>query len=583
MATATAELPPGYWIDERTGAWQTIPWPADPDERFRLASHSLGPLVIDWAEGRLESPGLVHHLTGRPWRFTPGQKRFLILWYLLGPGDRWRYRSGVKRGAKGTGKDPFGAALCLIELLGPARFAGWSPDGLAMGESHRLPLVQIAANSESQAKDVLRVANAMLPAEARAWYGIDAGETRTVIDGGGRLELLTSSERSSEGDPATFIMVNETHHMTASNGGLKVAQVARRNVGKSPAELQSRLVEFTNAHERGADSVAENSYEAWQLQAAGKARRADILYDSIEAPPGIPLEDEDALMAGLRAAYADSPWSDLDRTLGEIFDSRTTVADTIRYYLNGLATAEDAWVEPHKFDDLAHPELDLVDGDEIAMFLDCSKSEDATGLVACRLSDGHVVKLGGWQRPRGRRGEKWLAPRTEVDRAVVDAFTRYTVCAFAADPSPARDDDDEHLYWAELIDEWHRRYAKHLKRRGVWASPGVKDAHSVRFDMRTSTPGGKDRVRDFTAEAEQTAHDIDVDAALTWDGDPMLRAHVHNAKRRSNPWGVSLGKVTRDSSKLVDLAVCLVGARLFRRRVLNAANRKRRTGAVAGF
>jgi hypothetical protein len=60
------------------------------------------------------------HAPHRPWRWTPGQKRFLILWYALT--DGWPlpvYRSGVKRGAKGTGKDPMLAAMCDAELLGP--------------------------------------------------------------------------------------------------------------------------------------------------------------------------------------------------------------------------------------------------------------------------------------------------------------------------------------------------------------------------------------------------------------------------------------------------------------------------------
>ena len=56
---------------------------------------------------------------------------------------------------------------------------------------------------------------------------------------------------------------------------------------------------------------------------------------------------------------------------------------------------------------------------------------------------------------------------------------------------------------------------------------------------------------------------------FTWDGHAGLRMHAHNAKRRPNQFGFTLGKVTRDSSKLVDLAVCAVGARLGRRLVMN--------------
>lgn len=577
--SSTAELPPGYYVDPESGAWLTLPWPGDPSlpwnhpSRLELLPPSLGPQVIRWGEHYLRD-----HLTGRKWRYTPGQRRFLHLWYAVDPETgRWLYRSGVKRGAKGTGKDPFGAAWCNTELCGPGHLIGWDGDR-PIGGRHRLSLVQIAANSEAQAKDVLRVANAMQSREMRDEFEIDAGSTRTQLSDGSRIELLTSSEPSSEGDPATAIMLNESHHMTSSNGGHATAEVARRNVGKSPANIAARLIEFTNAHRMGSDAVAERTFLAWQAQVGGRTRRCDILYDSREAPPTVRLHDERSLMFGLKAAYWDSPWADLPRLRDEAQDPRTPPGDSIRYYLNGLAAAEDDWVDPGRFDVLARPEIVVADKEPIALFLDCSKSQDATGLVACRISDGHVMTLGGWQRPHGDRGKGWLAPRAEVDAVVRAMFDRYHVEWFGVDPSPAKDDDDEALYWGSVIDGWHRDFQDRVT---LWATPGQKTGNAVLFDMRLSQPGGAERNRAFTEAAMQTARDIDEDAALTHDADSMLRLHVHNAKKRPNKWGVSLGKVSRDSNKLVDLAVCMVGARMGRRLVLNSPNRKRqRTGKV---
>jgi hypothetical protein len=567
------ELLPGYRVDSVSGAWVTLPWPADPDEREALARRSLGPAVIAWAEGRTDEPGLLDHLTGKPWRFTPGQKRFFVRWYEVRPDGRWRWRSGVKRGAKGTGKDPLCAAWLLCELLGPTQIDYVDESGRPHGMRHRMPLVQVAANSEAQAKDVLRVANGMLGYEARSWYGIDAGETRTTIEGGGRLELLTASEKSSEGDPATAIGLNESHHMTESSGGHRVAEVARRNVGKSPAILQARLLEFTNAPQQGSDSVAERSLDAWQVQVSGAGRRADILYDSIEAPPDTDIYDDESRMAGLRAAYSDAPWADLERLSDEMLDPRTSVADSIRYYLNGLAAAEDAWIDPGRFDSHARPDWAVTDGDRIAMFLDCSKSSDATGLVGCRLEDGHVFVLGCWQKPHGNRGKGWLAPRSEVDAVVRATFARYRVSWFGVDPSPVRDDEDEALYWADLIQKWHQDFRRKV---AVWAAGGEKTGNAVLFDMRLSSPGGLGRLREFTEAAMQTQYAIDEDGSLTHDGHPMLRMHTHQAKARPNQFGTSLGKVTRDSSKLVDLAVCMVGARLGRRIALASGKVRRK-------
>ncbi len=574
MITATSELPAGYRLDSRTGAWVSCPWPDDPDEKMDIVRSSLGPGLIDWAEWRTDEPGLTDYLTGQPWRFTDGQRRFLILWYAFDPmRGRWLYRSGVKRGAKGTGKDPYGAALCDIELVGRSQLVQDEDTGEWVGERHMLPLVQIASNSEAQSKDTLRIANAMFNGEARDFYGIDCGETRTILKAGGRLEVLTASEKSSEGDPATFIMVNESHHMTESSGGHKVAAVARRNVGKSPATLQARICEMTNAHQQGMDSVAERSYEAWQLQASGRAKRQDILYDSIEADPATNLYDDAERMRALEQAYSDASWADLERLSDEILDPRTSVAESIRYYLNGLAAAEDAWVDPRKFDALARADMVVADGEQLAMFLDCSKSQDSTGLVGVRLSDGHTITLGFWQREHGDRGKGWLAPREEVDATVRAAMARYDIVWFGVDPSPARDDEDESLYWFALIDAWHRDFRNKLP---VWACP----TNAVLFDMRLSQRGGHERLRLFTEAAGLASKAIDEDqAGLTWDGHAALRIHTHNAKRRPNQWGVGLGKKTRDSGDLVDLAVCMVGAQMGRRIALNSGKlRKPRTG-----
>lgn len=572
-------LPSGYYVDPTTGAWCSIPWPADPVEKAELIASSLGPGVIRWAEGRTDEPGLRDYLTGAPWRFTPGQLRFFILWYAVKPDGRWRYRSGVKRGAKGIGKDPFAAAWADCELLGPVKIHDFDEStGCWVGTRHLLPLVQIASNSEAQSKDVLRISNAMFSREARDFYDLDCGETRTVVRTGGRTELLTASEKSAEGDPSTAIVLNESHHMTESSGGHKVAEVARRNVGKSPATLQARLIEFTNAHRQGMDSVAERSYEAWQSQQRPRAKRRDILYDSIEAPPTTNLNDDRSRMAGLRAAYMDAPWADLERLSDEVLDPRTSVADSIRYYLNGLAAAEDAWVDPMSFDALADATKVVADGDRIALFLDCSKSEDATGLMACRLSDDYVFEVGVWQRPHGDRGKGWLAPRPEVDAKVRETFARFDVVWFGVDPSPAKDDADESLYWQQLTDEWHRDFKDKLP---VWATPGPGGS-SVVFDMRLSARGGVRRNQGFTEAAMSLARTIDDDGlqgSFRHGGTPALRVHVHNARRRPNQWGTSLGKITRDSHQLVDLAVCMVGAVMGARIALNSGKLKKlRTG-----
>jgi hypothetical protein len=581
--TATPDLLlPGYRIDPETGAWWTLPWPDDPDEREHIAQNSLGPAIIDWSEGRTEDPGLIHYQFGTDWRWTKFQRRFLLLWYYVDRSGRFVYRSGVVRGAKGSGKDPMAAAMCNCELLGPVELYDWDDKtGRPVGRQRGFPLVQVVSNSQEQSQDVLRVANAMWSAAARDFYGLDCGTTRTVVkNSGGRFEIPPSAEESGEGDPATFVALNETHHMSRTNGGVRVANMGRRNVGKSPSYIQARMCEYTNAHRQGSDTVGEQAFVAWQKQQApGYRGKKDILYHSIEAAPPFDILTEEGRRLGLRQAYLDAEWNDIERKSAEMADARTSVADSIRFYLNGLATEEDAWVQPDAFDALAEPKV-VADRDQVAIFADCSKSGDATGFTITRLEDMYTFVGGIWQRPHGLpKGERWLAPRSEFDAALRAALDRYDVAWCGIDPSPAEDDSTEALYWRDVLDGLHRDYRKKLP---VWATPGEVRGNAVVFDMRLSQFGAIARNMMFTEAAMMVQRWIDEEGQacpLRHDGDPILRQHVHNARQRPNQWGMSLSKVTRDSRKHVDLAVCMVGSIMGARIALNSGKlRRKKTG-----
>lgn len=585
LTTATSELLlPGYRVDEATGAWWTLPWPDDPADRLHIAKNSLGPALIDWSEGRTEEPGLTHYQFGGDWQWTRFQKRFLILWYYVAPDGRYEYRSGIVRGAKGTGKDPMAAAMCNCELLGPVEFFDWDDKtGQPLGRRRRFPLVQVMSNSQEQSQDVLRVANAMWGEAARDYYRLDCGQTRTILkDTGGRFEIPPAAEESGEGDPATFIALNEIHHMSKSNGGSRVAAMGRRNVGKSPSYIQARMCEYTNAHRQGSDTEGEKAYKSWQKQQAPNYRDSkDILYHSIEAAPPFDIITREGRFRGLRQAYLDADWNDIDRKSAEMADDRTSVADSIRFYLNGLATEEDAWIQPDRFAALAEQKV-VADRDQIALFVDCSKSEDATGLYACRLDDMYAFAPGEcmWQKPKGwdQQKQRWLAPREEVEAAIRAAIARYDVQWLGIDPSPAEDETTEALYWQPMVDRLHRDLRNKLP---LWATPGEVKGNAVTFDMRLSQFGAASRNQTFTQAAEMVQGWIDEEGLtgqFRHDGNPHLMTHVYNARMRPNQWGVSLSKVTRDSSNNVDLAVCMVGAVMGARIVLNSGKRRRKKG-----
>jgi hypothetical protein len=99
--------------------------------------------------------------------------------------------------------------------------------------------------------------------------------------------------------------------------------------------------------------------------------------------------------------------------------------------------------------------------------------------------------------------------------------------------------------------------------------------HAVNFDMT-----GPDRQKAFIQAAEQTVDDLETlndieEFAPNFqiDGHPALINHLKNAISHYHPsgWGTTLMKDARDSPRKIDLAVCLVGARMLRRVVLNLA------------
>lgn len=566
----------GEWEPVRIGpTWQTT-----EDGYWLLPDHTIGWSVLGWMGSRLE-------LDGEPFRPTMEQARFLLWWYAIGEDGRFLFRDGVFQRLKGHGKDPLGSALAAVEGFGPCRFLEWDDNGNPVATDSPAAWVQLAAVSLEQTKNTTRMFPSLFPKRTRREYRIPKVGKELIygLDDTRLIQAVTSSASTMEGPRSTFILLNETHHWVESNEGHAMSAVIRRNAAKS-ADGAARTLAITNAFQPGQDSVAERTREAWELAEAGESLTDGILYDSLEAPPEAPLTAE-AAPGVVLAIRGDSVWLDPDRMVAEILDTRNPPSQSRRFWYNQIVAAEDAWVDPIHFAACSAKTLvnsgqsvGLVDGDEITLFFDGSKSDDATGLVACRVSDGHVATMGMWVRPsRLDKGELWTVPRNQVDALVESVFDRFNVAAFFADPSHALEDVTEERYWDALIDEWHHRYSKRLM---LWADR--KGRHSVMWDMTN-----RQRTAEFVDAAERCEADIRTSflerqhgrpATFTHDGDGRLRRHVENARRWPTKHGVSLGKEKRGSRKKIDLAVCMVGARMLRRKIEMGEGKKRRSGKV---
>lgn len=575
MPRSAAEAEPRQLFDPDNFTPVTLgpAWQRDPEHPtgWSMPEYTLGWHVLSWADRYLQ------HGDRTPWRYTPEQTRLTLWWFAVDAAGEWLWDWGVVQRLKGWGKDPLLATWSAVEFVGPSRIdpAGrtvrdpWGNEHPA-GIPHPEAWVQIAAVSLQQTKNTMRLFPSLFNARAKEEFQLDIGKEIIYAHKGAQMiEAVTSSPATLEGARATFVGKNETQHWLGNNSGHDMADVIGRNADKS-AGGDARHVSITNAYEPSEDSVAQQEREAWESIEAGTSRASRIMYDSLEAPPEAPLSAE-AAPAVLTAIRGDSTWLNVPRLVRSIMNPRTPPSQSRRWWYNQIVAAEDAWIVPQDFDLCAHPDRVVDARDEIVLFFDGSKSDDATALVGCRVDDEHVITLGMWQRPPGKRGETWTAPRDQIDSRVDDVFERYNVVAFWGDPSHTRDDESQERYWDALFDDWHRRYGDRLE---LWAVSG-KDGHAVMWDM-----ADQKRVAQFTAAAERVAAEIE-DRTLSHDGDPRLRIHVRNARRYPNKYGVSLWKGHRESARKIDLAVCAVGAKMLARLVKNNPNRKRkRTGKV---
>lgn len=609
--------------------WDRNPFwkgPRDP-QGYILPEFTLGWQALRWVEENLLAEETDDDDNPLPFDLTDEQKRFILWFYAVDETGRFCYREFVLQRLKGHGKDPLAAVIAAIEFVGPCRFAGWATRDLHdLGVMHGEPVakphprawVQIAAVSLEQTKNTMKIFNGLFSDACVAEHGIDIGKEKIYAYGGQKvIEAVTSSPKALEGNRPTLVIKNETHHWQHNNDGFAMVEAIERNATKSKGGA-ARTLSITNAYEPSIESVARDEREAYEKQASGEAIDTGMLYDTLEAPkdarlgPRFPQDTKDAMERGiepvsseveetltrryigriLEAVRGGAWWLDIPGLTNSILSPKSRVSVSRRFWYNQIAASEDAWVDPAAVNaainlDVAPLMKSVSDSmlileagwspvmrtDPIVVFFDGSKTDDSTALVGCRLSDGYCFLIGVWQKPKGERGKKWMAPRGAVDQRVKLMFERFKVVAFWGDPSHAKDDDeDEASYWMPMLDKWMREYKDQLDPKH-WPVKSGLGKHAINWDMT-----GADKTKHFIDAAEQTVEDFETlndieEFAPTFQicGHPVLVQHLKNAIAHLDPrgWGTSLMKEQKDSPRKIDAAVCLVGARMLRRIVLN--------------
>jgi hypothetical protein len=536
------------------------------DNGWVLPRFTLGWRVLAWCGLWLTDKN------GRPWQFTAEQARFVLWFFALDPesGD-FMYHSAVLQRLKGWGKDPLAAALSVAGMFADVTFDRWDGD-VPVGREEPAAWIQLVAVSQEQTQNTMKLFPSLIPAETRRFYGVQVGKLNVWGLGDTRqIQAITANPLSIEGKRPTLVVRNETQNWITANGGHEMAGAIEGNAAKSEGGA-ARMLDICNAYRPGQDSVGQRVREGWEKSQGDSPEVLDfgLLYDSLEAPPDAPLS-ADAAPSVVDAIRGDATWMSTKRIVASILNPANPASESRRKWYNQITAAEDARFDPNDVKRAMVLYGDgIADRDEVVIFGDGSKSDDATGLVAVRLSDGFAQVL-HVQQPR--KGE--VVDRDAVDHAVVDAFDRFTVLGFWFDPSHAKDDDAEgdSRFWWPLCDEWMARYGRRLK---MWAVKSGSSRHAVAWDMSSTT-----RQAVFVPAVEQLEADLKAGTAQARSSS-WLQQHAINAKRAPGKFGVSLRKENRESARKIDLAVCWVGARMmWRQWQLARVGDKERTGRAA--
>ena len=534
---------------------------------------TLGWTVIRW----ITTPGrfttVDGPMAGRPLVLTRRQMLVILWWYAVHPTDRlWLHRAGVSRHVRGAGKSPLGALLAIVEFIGPCRPV-FNPDGTLAearpgelaGQPVSMPLVQLAAVSEAQTENTLRfvLAWAGNDTSVAREYNLDIGKTQitvpnrnvTMPDGrkvmirGGVLKIVSSSSATIRGSRPTFIVGDELGEWGVSNGGVKFHAVVEDNATKVP---YARLYGLANSWEPGSGSVAETVWIGWEAESeVPDVVDHPMLMDVREAPADMNWEDPDDVKAGLATVYDDIPWVDQRQIRTSVLNPAKPISESQREFGNWRVAAEDAWTTDQdvRKNVMADSALQMLD--PIVLALDPSDTDDSTGLVACRLSDGFTVPLWVHEPSIANRPTPW----SELDDAVDMAHQMYDVCAFFSDVNPAE-------HYVKTV--WPGRYAEGFTTR----DGAVREAYCV--EAATGEPVAFDNRRHRLVLLRATEQALGEIRAGEWphDGDARLVRHLTNAYNRPTVGyvGIRKGAATRK----IDLAVSAIMARLARRRVLES-------------
>lgn len=346
------------------------------------------------------------------------------------------------------------------------------------------------------------------------------------IDGGGKILRMSSSPETLHGYNPSLVICDEVAQwitpslrrawaaLTTAGGARQLTQVfAISTPGQAHEREDGILGRLIDGNERMGE--VEQRGPALSVSRNHDARALVFNYSA----PTTDREDTAAIKLANPASWVSEEYLRRQSKNPELTD-----AEFLQLHGGVWSVADDVWLMPGQWDVLENDLEPLRRGDVVALGFDGSRFLDTTALCACRLSDGHISLLDHWSRPEGAAGRGWEVPAIEVEAALEEAFERFRVVRFYADPP----------YWQSEIAVWSHRYGD-----------------------RVVIPWPTARMRAMSAAVEHFRTDA-LAREFTQDGNPTLRTHVLSAHMRKTRTGFWIEKASAHSPDKIDAAIASV-------------------------
>lgn len=522
---------------------------------------TLGYGVLDWMVENLATPGAIDY---EPFIPTQEQADFILRFYELHPKTgRRMIRRGVISRSRGWGKSPLLSALGVAEGVADVLFDGWDAYGKPVGKPWNQvaqPLIVVAAATEDQTINAWLPLLDMLTADAPIhdnYMGIEPMDSQINLPYG-KIMPVASSTNATKGLPTQFALMDQTEQWT-SRESKSLFTVLKNNTAKNGGSF----IEAPNAYAPGQGSIAETSATAYFAMVEGRSKNeSGLLYDHRESPGATDMTDRDSLEYGLRVSYGDASahpdgcviheppcepgWVDLETLIQSMWDEDADEIESRADFLNQITQSSDAWVShvdwsARKYSTQDPPVHPVRPGEAITLGFDGSRGRsrgkpDATALIGCRVSDGHIFRLGVWEAPEDKRvWPDWEPPIPEIEALLYETFKRYKVQGFFADPGKD---------WRSHINSWEAKYGQRIP---------VKASRNHPFEWWMG--GGRATAVEKAIESCESAIEL---GDMTHDGSYDLTRHVLNTRRRTSQGKLSLAKEGPSSPRKIDAAVAMI-------------------------